>query len=129
MTFVFTPLNIIDLCAVAPWWLSLIAAWPLAFTQILRALRLVRVLRLLRLAQASAELAQLGSCINASLPVLRLLLFLLSLELIVVGGLVFHAERGQDVRDGVWVTADGEEAAFQSILDAACAPCSLWLLF
>ena len=47
------PLVLIDLCAIAPFWVELVLPFlPLSFLQILRSLRLFRVLRMLRLAQA-----------------------------------------------------------------------------
>lgn len=88
----------------------------------LRALRLVRVLRLLRLAQHSAELRVLVGMIANVVPALRMLGFFLALELIIVGGLAFHAERadGPDELDeeGMWLRADRTPAVFQSIPDA-----------
>ena len=129
--FARQPLSVIDLCAVVPFWLEIILSLfgtlvPLAFLQVLLALRLVRVLRLLRLAQESDELRALADCIQRVLPALRLLLFILALELLIVGGLVFHAERGE-LRDGVWLAAkasdvegddDDDASDFQSIVDA-----------
>ena len=37
------------------------------------------------------------------MPALRLLAFFLVLELLIVGGLVFHAERGE-LSDSVWLS-------------------------
>lgn len=123
--FVCHPLNVIDLCAVVPFWLEYAltlfgAMAPLAFLQILRALRLLRLLRLLRFAQESSDLRALGSCVRNALPALRLLLFFLSLELLIVGGLVFHAERGE-LSGNIWLAAGGGNvpSQFQNIIDAA----------
>ena len=94
MRFACEPMSIVDLLAIAPFWLDLILPFaPASFTQFLRALRLVRVLRMLRLAQESRELRALVRCLSHTLPALRMLLFFLILELVVVGGLIFHAER------------------------------------
>ena len=38
---------------------------------------------------------------------LRLLLFLLLLQILILGGLVFHLERGPSVIDGMWRNEDG----------------------
>ena len=131
LRFAKQPMSIVDLVAIAPFWLGLLLQFaPLVFLQLLRALRLVRVLRLLRLAQHSAEVRALARCFMRSLPALRMLLVFLSLELLIVGGLVFHAELGGgelDGRsdDGVWCNGDPvngvceEVAVFQSIPDAA----------
>ena len=117
------PMSVVDLLAVLPFWLGLVLPFaPPMFLQLLRALRLVRVLRMLRLAQESAELRSLVGVITHSLPALRMLCFFLLLELVILGGLVFHAERGSGPntpRDGVWVRGDGQPATFQSIPDAA----------
>lgn len=140
--FVRQPLSLIDLGAIAPFWLELfvVSLFPLSFLQILRALRLVRVLRLLRFAQESHELRALADCVHRVLPALRLLLFFLALELLIVGGLVFHAETGElktidwsvvdgeradgllspQEREKVWLSPGGEEPSdFQSIMGAA----------
>ena len=118
--FARQPMAIIDLCAIVPFWVeAILPMLPVGFLQLLRALRLVRVLRLLRLAQHSKELRALGRCVAAVLPALRLLLFFLGLELLVLGGLMFHAEKGVRVVDGHWVDADGATSGYQSIPDAA----------
>ena len=121
--FALEPMSIIDLLSIAPFWLELFFPFaPLAFTQFLRALRLMRVLRMLRLAQANKELRALVLCVSHTLPALRMLLFFLVLELVVVGGLVFHAERGNgpsSPKNGTWYREDGKRAVFQSIPDAA----------
>ena len=124
LRFAGEPMSIIDLMAFLPWWLGLIlpfaAPW---FLQVLRALRLVRILRTLRLAQESKELRILVGCVIHSLPALRMLCFFLILDLVIVGGLTFHAERGDgdehvNPATGKWEWADGTEAEFQSIPDA-----------
>jgi len=135
------PFRIIDALAIAPFWLGLIIQFaPPAFLSILRSLRLVRVLRTLRLAQESAEMRALVTCVSHALPALRMLLFFLTLQLLIIGGMAFHAERSGDddaLVDGVWKSGrpceqstsspscvaacvDGSEpAVFQSIPDAA----------
>ena len=51
---------------------------------------------------------------------LRLLLFLLLLQILILGGLVFHLERGPSVVDGMWRNDDGiTPSTFQSIPEAA----------
>lgn len=124
------PLSVIDLCAIAPFWIELFLSLfgsliPIASLQLLRALRLVRVLRLLRFAEESQELRALADCVTRVLPALRLLVFFLTLELVIIGGLVFHAERGSLSSSGdAWLAAgedqeDGELSQFQNIADAA----------
>ena len=86
-------MSLIDLAAIIPFWLQLLLPFmPISFLQVMRALRLTRILRLLRIAAESAELVTLVECVSRALPALRLLLFFLVLELVIVGGLVFHAE-------------------------------------
>jgi voltage-gated potassium channel len=121
LRFMREPMSIIDLLSILPFWLGIMmpfaAPW---FLQLLRALRLVRVLRTLRLAQESAELRLLARCMLHALPALRMLCFFLVLDLLIVGGLVFHAERGHGpLRDGKWYFDNDTVAEFQSIPDAA----------
>jgi len=113
------PMCLIDFFALAPFWLELVLPFlPVSFLQILRAMRLFRILRMLRLVQETQELAALAQCVAKVLPALRMLALFLTLEVLVVGGCMFHAERGELV-DGVWLTAQGQPSAFQSIPDAA----------
>ena len=102
------PLILVDICAVVPFWFGLIFFWlaPGA-SLVLRALRLVRVLRLLRLSQASKEMQMFVASVQRCATALRLLLFLLLLQILILGGLVFHLERGPSVVDGMWRDEDG----------------------
>lgn len=126
LRFAAEPMSIVDLVAIVPVWVELILPFlGLWFLQILRSLRLMRILRTLRLAQESTELRILVRCVSHGLPALRMLCFFLVLDLVIVGGLVFHAERGNGPNEVVnstsglmWVRADAKPAVFQSIPDA-----------
>ena len=102
------PLILVDICAVVPFWFGLVffSVAPGA-SLVLRALRLVRVLRLLRLSQASKEMQMFVDSVQRCTTALRLLLFLLLLQILILGGLVFHLERGPSVIDGMWRNEDG----------------------
>ena len=120
--FMCEPMSIVDLLALLPFWFGWMVSGHNWASQLFRSLRLLRILRMLRLAQESSELLVFCSCVLQALPALRLLGFFLLLELIIVGGLVFHAERGngdQLPENGVWLRADRQPAEFQSIPDAA----------
>ncbi len=124
LRFMREPMSLIDLAAILPFWLQLVMPFaPMGFLQLLRAMRLVRILRMLRVAQTSAELTTLARCVWRCASALRILSFFLTLELLIVGGLVFHAERGSgpDVLSpaGSWIDEHGEESTFQSIPDGA----------
>ena len=90
------PLVIVDICAVVPFWFGLLfsSLAPNA-SLVLRTLRLLRVLRLLRLTHASNEMQMFIDSVRRCTTALRLLLFLLLLQILILGGLVFHLERGQ----------------------------------
>ena len=115
------PLILVDICAVVPFWFGLVFAWVApGASLVLRSLRLVRVLRLLRLSQASKEMQMFVDSVQRCATALRLLLFLLLLQILILGGLVFHLERGPSVVDGMWRDADGiTPSTFQSIPEAA----------
>ena len=121
--FLLEPMSLVDVLAVVPFWFGIFlptdGSWV---SQLFRALRLMRILRMLRLAQESSELLALVGCIRQALPALRMLSFFLILELIIIGGLAFHAERGNGPQapgpDGLWHVSDGQPAEFQSIPDA-----------
>jgi len=103
------PMMVIDLAAILPFWIGLVLFFlPQAFLAMVRVLRLVRILRLLRFAKESSELQALAACVRRCLPALRLLLFFLLLQNLILGGFVFHAEAGAFVAGGspgggVWV--------------------------
>lgn len=102
------PLILVDICAIVPFWFStLFSSVAPGASLILRALRLVRVLRLLRLTQASKEMRMFVDSVQRCATALRLLLFLLLLQILILGGLVFHLERGPSVIDGMWQNEDG----------------------
>lgn len=109
----------VDICAIVPFWFGLIfsSLAPNALL-VLRALRLVRVLRLLRLTHASHEMQMFMDSVRRCATALRLLLFLLLLQILILGGLVFHLERGPSVKDGLWSNEDGNPSTFQSIPEA-----------
>ena len=109
----------VDLFAVLPWWLGLLFSSP-GFTSVVRSLRLVRVLRLLRLAQTSSEMQIFTAALKRCWPAVRLLVFFLALQTLILGGLVFHLETDLDnLENGAWMQADGSRSQFQSIPAAA----------
>ena len=59
------------------------------------------------MSQASKEMQMFVDSVQRCATALRLLLFLLLLQILILGGLVFHLERGPSVIDGMWRNEDG----------------------
>eukprot|EP00048_Salpingoeca_helianthica_P005587 m.89349 g.89349 ORF g.89349 m.89349 type:complete len:569 (+) comp13655_c0_seq3:234-1940(+) len=87
------PLNIIDVLAILPYYVSLGLTSAAGNIAIIRILRLLRVLRIFKLARHFAVLRILGLAIIRSLKELTLLLFLLSLGVVIFASCVFFAEK------------------------------------
>ena len=118
--FVFSPMNLVDIAAIAPWYLELL---QLASPQsaILRVFRLARVVRIFKLGKYALGLQLFARTFAASLDVILLLLFFMAMVTVLCSSLIFFCERGEwSEAEGKWINADGEESAFTSIMT------SLW---
>jgi len=102
--FVLTPMALVDLSAVAPFYLPFLGV-DLRF---MRAVRLVRLFRVLKLARYSAAIRLIGRVVRAKREELAVTLFVLSLLLVLASSLIYLCEH------------DVQPAAFPSI------PAAMW---
>lgn len=94
--FIFSVLNIIDIVAILPYYITL----PMQNTKasslgVLRVIRLVRVFRIFKLSRHSRGLQILGHTLRASLRELGLLIFFLLIGVILFSSAVYYAEGGE----------------------------------
>lgn len=88
--FALTPLAIIDLLAILPFFVPLIISCDLRF---LRALRLFRILRLFKLGRYSDALKTVGNVFYAKRGELLITVFIIGILLILSSSLIYYAER------------------------------------
>lgn len=85
----FTPLMLIDLLAILPFYLPMLIPFDL---RIIRIMRLVRIFRILKMARYSNAMQVLGRVMKAKLPELVAVGAMLLIVLIVISSFVFFAE-------------------------------------
>jgi len=102
--FVLTPMALVDLSAVAPFYLPFLGV-DLRF---MRAVRLVRLFRVLKVARYSTAIRLIGRVVRAKREELAVTLFVLSLLLVLASSLIYFCEH------------DVQPAAFPSI------PAAMW---
>ena len=109
MAFVKAPANVVDLLAVAPFWLELIVQVCVEVSTgkqsdengeggvsgLLRTFRLFRVLRVFRLGARMRKLEIVADAVRDSVEVFGMLLLLLALALVVFSSLVYFCEQGE----------------------------------
>lgn len=122
-SFVIDPFNVIDVLAIAPYYLTLIITLTMGGPAgvDLRVLRALRLLRLLKLARYSAQAKIIVIALSRSGASLVMLTFLLLFALILFSTLIFVVERGSwSAREGCYVRKeDGACSPFQSIPEAS----------
>jgi voltage-gated potassium channel len=87
--YVFSPLALIDLLAILPFYLPLVIPFDL---RILRAIRLIRLARLLKIGRYSEALKLFGKVLKAKKEELIAAVFLLFILLIVSSSLLYYVE-------------------------------------
>ena len=93
--FVMSPMNLVDLVAILPFYLELaFAGGGGAAFSVLRVLRLARVFRVLKLGKFCSSLATLVRVMINSASALYLLLFFMGLGCVLFGAAMFFAEGG-----------------------------------
>ena len=111
VAFVKAPANVVDLLAVAPFWLELIVQVCVEVSTgkqsdengeggvsgLLRTFRLFRVLRVFRLGARMRKLEIVADAVRDSVEVFGMLLLLLALALVVFSSLVYFCEQGEFV--------------------------------
>ena len=89
LRFVFTPMMLVDLAAILPFFLPFI----LADTRFVRIIRLLRVFRLFKLARYSNSMQTLASVFKSKADDLAVAFFILFIVLIFASTLMYYAER------------------------------------
>ncbi|CAD7926359.1 unnamed protein product [Amoebophrya sp. A120] len=136
--FFINPMNIIDLMAVAPFYIELVTnklvndagdGEGLSGSTVLRVVRLTRLFRLLKVARYFQTLQVIVLVVQRAAAGLLVLFFVLMLCVIFSASVVFYAEQGDwDARTDSytrynWVDGEFEKTPFKSI------PHSLWWSF
>ena len=102
--FIFTPMMLVDLAAILPFFLPFVVA----DTRIIRIIRLLRLFRLFKLARYSDPMKTLGEVLKAKAGDLAVAFFILFIVLIFASSLMYYAEK------------DAQPEIFSSI------PASMW---
>eukprot|EP00812_Abedinium_dasypus_P012772 NODE_627_length_1437_cov_387.209117.p1 GENE.NODE_627_length_1437_cov_387.209117~~NODE_627_length_1437_cov_387.209117.p1 ORF type:complete len:423 (+),score=149.76 NODE_627_length_1437_cov_387.209117:3-1271(+) len=112
--FVSSPMNLVDIISVLPFWIQLITAAKSNF-QFLRIFRLVRIFRLFKLARQSSQLRLIMTAFGQSGDALVILSLFLGMSCTVFAALMWFVERGE------W---DEEMGCFTRIVneDTLCSP-------
>ncbi|CAD7954662.1 unnamed protein product [Amoebophrya sp. A120] len=125
--FVTQPPNIVDLLAIAPFYIEIIAqSDAMKGSVILRVIRLIRLVRLMKTVKYFEQLRIMGRVIKRAMPGLSVLFFYLCLIVVFAGSLMFHAEAGhwnnekQEFQRWNWQAGEYERSPFRSI------PQSFW---
>lgn len=119
-SFVLAPLNLVDLAAILPYYVELVAGANGSgeVLRVLRVLRVVRVFRVFKLAKYTESLNLFALCILNSAEALKLLVFFFTLAVLIFSSLMYFAEQGERTEvDGetVYLRSDGSESPFSSI--------------
>ncbi|CAD7959732.1 unnamed protein product [Amoebophrya sp. A25] len=130
VNFVFTPMNLVDVLAIVPFYLELIVGDSgVQGSTVLRVVRLTRLFRFMKVAKYVNTLTVIGRVFSRSFLALAVLLFVLVLFVTVSASVIYFAESGNwDPMEGTWTrwnwVADQTEATpFKSI------PHSMWWSF
>ncbi len=89
LRFMATPLAIVDVLAILPFYLPMVIPLDLRF---LRAVRLIRIVRLLKLGRYSRALQTIGSVLKAKREELLITAFVMFIFLLLGSAGVYHAE-------------------------------------
>lgn len=101
--YFFTPLALIDILAILPFYLPMIIPLDLRF---LRALRMVRLFRIFKVARYTKSFGLMANVLKAKKEELLITVALVSILLIIVSSLMYYVEH------------DAQPKVFKSILDA-----------
>lgn len=96
LRFLFKPLNVVDLVAIAPYYVNLVSPVDVGGSlTILRVLRLARVLRLFKMSRRMEGVQILASTMYTAMDALGFLAFFLLLAIILFGSIIFFCEAGE----------------------------------
>merc|ERR1719473_758312 len=121
--FVKSPMNILDLLAILPWYLEAILMGlvsDLGSLRVLRSVRLIRLFRILKLGKYSAGMYLIVAALRKALQALSILSFFLCIGVILFSSLMFFAEKiaCPDVQE---ILDKGEWDAYVADCDAGAA--------
>jgi len=93
--FMRTPLNVLDLVAVLPWYLevSIQSLGPVKPLRVLRTVRLIRIFRIFKLSRYSVGMNLMVKAVVGSLHSLAVMGFFLLVAAVLFSSLVYYAER------------------------------------
>ncbi|KAK3249203.1 hypothetical protein CYMTET_41360 [Cymbomonas tetramitiformis] len=96
--FFITPMNLLDLFAILPYFLEKLAgaAGGLSNTRIFRVLRLVRVFRVFKVGGFARNMEVVTLAVTRSMDLLGMLSFILALVVILFASLIYYCEKGGD---------------------------------
>ena len=118
-SFVLTPLNLIDLLAILPWYVEKVAgASGGEVLRVLRVLRVVRIFRVFKVGDMRSKLEVFTLCMVNSVEALKLLVFFFGIAVLIFSSLMYYAEHGVKTEvDGeiVYMRSDGSESPYTSI--------------
>lgn len=119
LPFVIDPMNLIDLAAIAPWYIELLGFG--VNSSVLRIFRLVRVVRVLKLGKYAPGLQLFGRTLLSSVDALVLLFFFLAIATVLASSVMYFLERGEwSTERQEWLTQEGDVSQFSSI------PATFW---
>eukprot|EP00746_Dinoflagellata_sp_MGD_P079295 gnl/MRDRNA2_/MRDRNA2_31688_c0_seq1.p1 gnl/MRDRNA2_/MRDRNA2_31688_c0~~gnl/MRDRNA2_/MRDRNA2_31688_c0_seq1.p1 ORF type:complete len:433 (+),score=50.05 gnl/MRDRNA2_/MRDRNA2_31688_c0_seq1:116-1414(+) len=127
-SFVWKPLNVIDLAALIPFYIELIV-W-MFFTSahsndLFRALQLIRVLRFIRVGRFSTDMQFIGEGLFRSVQSFFLMSYMLAVGMLLCSVCLFMLERGEwDSKKGCFVRAN--EVFFTGCSPFESVPMSSW---
>lgn len=109
--FIFNPMNLIDLCAIVPFYVSLFMGGEDSGFGFLRVLRLARVFRVFKMGKYNAGMQMFTKVIIKSSSALNLLCFFALLGMVLFGSLVYFFEGGEfkvtaSYPDGAYMRVD-----------------------
>lgn len=119
-SFVLEPMNVVDLMAIAPWFLERLGLVGRG-VEVLRVFRLVRVVRVFKLGRYASGLEMFGRTLVSSADALLLLVFFIAVTIVLASSMIYYAERGtwSSARQE-WLAADGAVSDFSSV------PATFW---
>lgn len=119
--FVRGPLNIVDLVAIVPFYVELLAgSSSVGSSAVLRVVRLVRVFRVFKLTRYLSWVRTFTSAMAKSAQPLGMLLFVMLIGVIVFSSAIYYAERGTlDPASGRMLRKDGRPSPYSSIVQSS----------
>jgi hypothetical protein len=112
LNYCLQPMNLVDVVAIAPFYIVLILGGGGGGLGVLRVLRLVRIFRILRMPKYQSGMVMFGKVLYRSAPALGVLVFLSLLCFVLFGAMMFFAEGGSQFSIEPDVLADHPRGAY-----------------